>query len=96
MERSLEQLVFGALGAALLAREKLEQTGGQLQDWQREAQQRGEAFFAQALERGSAERDALKGSLRQLVAELVDELGLATREDLQRLEERLLAARRDA
>lgn len=85
MKNKLEQLFYFGLGSVLLAKEKFEQTGESLHSSKEESEQKAREFFDQAVAKGSEERAQIKGSVKELLQEAVDELGLATRADIEAL-----------
>ncbi len=93
MKEKLEQLFYFGLGSALMAKEKLEQAGENAKNMKDENEQKAREFFDQAVARGSEERGQVKGSIRELLKEAMDELGLATKADLDALKEEIARMR---
>ncbi len=93
MKDKLEQLFYFGLGSALMAKEKFEQAGETVRGCKGESDSKAREFFAQAVAKGSEEREQLKGSVKELLKEAVDELGLATRADLEALRRELAELR---
>jgi polyhydroxyalkanoate synthesis regulator phasin len=93
MKEKLEQLFYFGLGSALMAKEKLEQAGESAKGMKEENERKARDFFEQAVAKGSEEREQLKGSVRELLKEVLDELGLATKSDLEALREELAKQR---
>lgn len=89
MRDKLEQLFYFGLGSALLAKEKLEQAGVSAQNLKGENDRKARDFFDQAVAKGSEERDQVKENIKELLKEAIDELGLATRADIDALREEL-------
>jgi len=89
MKEKLEQLFYFGLGSALLAKEKLEQAGESAKNMKDENDRKAREFFDQAVAKGSEEREQLKGSIKELLKEAIDELGLATKADLDALRNEL-------
>ena len=94
MKEKLEQLLYFGLGSALMAKEKIEKAGESTRGLREESDRKAREFFEQAVAKGSEEREQLKGHLKELVKEVIDELGLATRGDLDGLREELARLRR--
>jgi polyhydroxyalkanoate synthesis regulator phasin len=94
MKDKLEQLLYFGLGSALLAKEKIEKAGESTRGLRAESDRKAREFFDQAVAKGSEERDQLKGNIKELLKEVIDELGLATRADLNELREELARYRR--
>ncbi|MDD2582166.1 MAG: hypothetical protein PHR66_09255 [Desulfuromonadaceae bacterium] len=93
MKNKLEQLFYFGLGSALMAKEKLEEAGESARSRKEEGDQKAREFFDQAVAKGSEEREQVKESIRELLKEAVDELGLATRADVDALREELARLR---
>ena len=89
MKEKLEQLFYFGLGSALMAKEKLEQAGESAKGLREENEQKAREFFDQAVAKGSEERGRLKDEVKALLKEAMDELGLATKADLDALREEL-------
>lgn len=93
MKDKLEQLFYFGLGSALLAKEKLEEAGESARGFKEERERKAREFFDQAVAKGSEERAQLKERLKELLKEAIDELGLATRADLEALRAELQRSR---
>ena len=93
MKDKLEQLFYFGLGSALMAKEKMEQTGESTRSFRDESDRKAREFFDQAVAKGSEERERVKGSIKEMLAEVVDELGLATRADIDALREEIARLR---
>ncbi|QOX78484.1 hypothetical protein FY034_05925 [Trichlorobacter lovleyi] len=93
MKEKLEQLFYFGLGSALMAKEKLEQAGESAKGLKEENERKAREFFDQAVAKGSEEREQIKGSIKTLLKEAIDELGLATKADLEALREELAKQR---
>jgi len=93
MKEKLEQLFYFGLGSALMAKEKLEQAGESAKGAKEENERKAREFFDQAVAKGSEERGRLKDEMKTLLKEAMDELGLATKADLDALREELAKQR---
>ncbi len=89
MKEQLEQLFYFGLGSALMAKEKIEQAGESAKGIKEENERKAREFFDQAVAKGSEERGRLKDEVKELLKEVMDELGLATKADLEALREEL-------
>ncbi len=85
MKEKLENLFYFGLGSVLLAKEKIEQAGESAKGFKDENDRKAREFFEQAVAKGSEEREQIKGNIKELLKEAMDELGLATRSDLDEL-----------
>ncbi len=95
MKEKLEQLFYFGLGSALLAKEKIEQAGESAKGMKEENDRKAREFFEQAVAKGSEEREHIKGSIKTLLKETIDELGLATKADLDALRAELAKLRQE-
>lgn len=93
MKEKLEQLFYFGLGSALMAKEKIEQAGESTRGFREEGDRKAREFFDQAVAKGSEEREQVKASIKELLKEAIDELGLATRDDINALREELAKMR---
>ena len=93
MKEKLEQLFYFGLGTALMAKEKIDQAGESAKGMKEENERKAREFFDQAVAKGSEERGQLKEGVRELLKEVMDELGLATKADLDALREELAKQR---
>jgi len=89
MKDKLENLFYFGLGSMLLAKEKLEQAGESAKSAKEENESKAREFFDQAVAKGSEEREQVKGNIKELLKEAIDELGLATRADIEALRNEL-------
>jgi polyhydroxyalkanoate synthesis regulator phasin len=85
MKEKLENLFYFGLGSVLLAKEKIEQAGESAKGFKDENDRKAREFFEQAVAKGSEEREQIKGNIKELLKEAMDELGLATKSDLDEL-----------
>jgi polyhydroxyalkanoate synthesis regulator phasin len=93
MKDKLEQLFYFGLGSALLAKEKIEQAGESARSFKEESDHKAREFFDQAVAKGSEEREQVRTSIKELLKEAIDELGLATRADVEALRAELALLR---
>lgn len=93
MKDKLDQLFFFGLGSALMAKEKLEQAGESARGCCEERDRRAREFFDQAVARGSEGREQARGAIKELLRETIDELGLATRAEVDALREEVAKLR---
>jgi polyhydroxyalkanoate synthesis regulator phasin len=93
MKDKLEQLFYFGLGSALLAKEKIEQAGESARSCKEENDHKAREFFDQAVAKGSEEREQVKTSIKELLKEAIEELGLATRADVETLRAELALLR---
>lgn len=83
MDTKLEQLFYLALGGALTMKEKLEKNREEMCKWQGEAEQNARAFVDELASRGEQEKDAFRQMFKEALKEVIKELDLVTKEDLE-------------
>ncbi len=84
-ENRLEQLFYVALGSALAVKEKIEKNSEEMKEAADKAEEQARALFNKMAERGEKEKDVFRGMLKDVLKEVVAELNLATKEDLEQL-----------
>jgi polyhydroxyalkanoate synthesis regulator phasin len=89
MDKKLEQLFYIALGGALSVKDKLENNSEEVKKWQSEAEANAREFLDELSQRGAQEKDHVKDLLREQITEVINELGLATKADLEALKKDL-------
>jgi hypothetical protein len=90
MKEKLEQLFYFGLGSVLLAKEKIDQAGVSARSVKDGGDRKAREFFEETVTKGSEEREQIKAHIKGMLKEAVDELGLATRADLEALREELV------
>ena len=93
MKDKLEQLFYFGLGSALMAKEKIEHASESARGCTEENNRTARDFFDQAVAKGSEEQETVKGRVKELLKEVIDELGLATRADVEALRAELAELR---
>ena len=85
----LKELIFTGLGGALVLKEKIEDELKKLEE-KGKLDTKDVKSFLESLEQKGKESDAkFKEELKSTLKEIIDELGLATKEDLEKLKEDL-------
>ncbi len=87
-------LLYIGLGAAFMAKEKIEAQLKDLEELGTISREELSKFLDEAGQRARQERDALDSRIKEKVAEAIREMGLATREDVEEI--KALLQRRDA
>lgn len=87
MDKKLEQLFYAVLGGALAVREKLESSNEEIRAWQEKSEEHARTFFEEMAARGEKEKDQFKAMFKEILKEVVEELNLATRDDLEKLKQ---------
>lgn len=89
MDKKVEQLFYAVLGGALAVKEKLESSNEEIKAWQEKSEENARNFFNEMAQRGEKEKEQLKGMFKDILKEVVEELNLATRDDLEKLKQEL-------
>lgn len=89
MDPKLEQLFYFALGSALTVKERLEKNSEEFKAWQEKAEDQARSFVDDVTRRGEEEKNAFRQILTDALKEVVAELNLATRDDLDELKAKL-------
>ena len=85
----LKELIFTGLGGALILKEKIEEELNKLEE-KGKLDTKDVKSFLESLEQKGKESDGkFKAELKSIIKEIIDELGLATKEDLEKLKEDL-------
>ena len=91
MTGKLEELLLFGIGSALLTKEKLEKAGQDVFDRREESMEKARDFLDQSIEKGSAEREQIRGMIKNVLRDAINELGLATKEDIAELKREIFA-----
>ena len=89
MDKKLEQLFYAVLGGALAVKEKLDNSNEEIKAWQEKSEENAREFFDEMAQRGEKEKDQFKAMFKDVLKEIVEELNLATKEDLENLKKEL-------
>lgn len=85
----LKELAYLGLGGALLAKERVEEELKKLEERGKISKEEAESFINSAKERGKEEEERLKEEIKNALKEVVSELGLATKADIEELKQKL-------
>ena len=89
MDKKLEQLFYAVLGGALAVKEKIEANNEEIKAWQEKSEENARSFFDEMAQRGEKEKDQFRGMFKDILKEVVAELNLATKDDLEKLKQEL-------
>ena len=81
----LKDLIYVGVGSALLAKEKVEEELNELVKKGKMSKEEAEKFVEKAKARGAKQEQALKDEIKSALKEVIEEMGLATREDIEAL-----------
>ena len=85
MDKKLEQLFYAVLGGALAVKEKIETSNEEMKAWQEKSEENARAFFDEMAQRGEKEKDQFKGMFKDILKEVIDELDLVTKQEIEKL-----------
>lgn len=85
----LKELIFTGLGGALILKEKIEDELKKLEVNGKLDTKDVKSFLESVEQKGKESDEKFKNELKSTLKEIIDELGLATKEDLQKLKEEL-------
>ena len=89
MDKKLEQLIYAVLGGALAVKEKIETNNDEIKACQEKSEEKARIFLDEMAQRGEEETDQFKDRFKAMLKEVVAELNLATRDDLEKLKQEL-------
>ncbi|HEY5673408.1 MAG TPA: hypothetical protein VIR78_06880 [Malonomonas sp.] len=89
MDKKLEQLFYAVLGGALAVKDKIEANNEEIKAWQEKSEENARSFFDEMAQRGEKEKDQFRGMFKDILKEVVAELNLATKDDLEKLKQEL-------
>jgi len=89
MDKKLEQLFYAVLGGALAVKEKIETSNEEIKDWQEKSEENVRTFCDEMAQRGEKEKDQFRGMFKDILKEVVEELNLATKDDLEKLKQEM-------
>ena len=85
----LKELIFTGLGGALVLKEKIEDELKKLEEKGKLDTKDVKSFLESLEQKGKESDEKFKAELKSTLKEIIDELGLATKEDLEKLKEDL-------
>lgn len=85
----LKELLHTGIGAAVILKQKVEDEMKRLEDEGKIKTKDAKSFLESIESKGKEEQERVKEQLKKTLKEIIDELGLATKEDLAKLKEDL-------
>lgn len=85
----LKELMYAGIGAAVVVREKVEVEVKKLEEQGKIKTDDAKSFLESIEKKGEAEQERIKEELKMALKEVIDELGLVTKADLQELKDEL-------
>jgi len=87
--KMLDKLLFTGLGAATILKEKVESEIKTLEEKGKIKTDDAKSFLESIEKKGKEEDQRVKEEIKKLLKETIDELGLATKADLEKLKQEL-------
>jgi polyhydroxyalkanoate synthesis regulator phasin len=85
----LKEMIFTGLGGALLLKEKVEEELKALEEKGKIKTDDAKSFLESLEQKGKDEDERIKSKIKDMFKEVLDELGVATKADLEKLKEDL-------
>jgi len=85
----LKDLIYAGIGAAVVMREKVEEEVKKLEESGKIKTTDAKSFLESIEKKGQEEQTRVKEELKSALKEVIDELGLATKADLEKMKEDL-------
>ena len=85
----LKDLIYAGVGAATILKEKVEEEMKKLEEQGKIKTTDAKSFLESIEKKGKEEETRIKDEIKAALKEVIDELGLATKADLEKLKEDL-------
>jgi len=85
----LKEILYTGIGATALLKEKVEEEIQKLEDKGKIKTDDAKSFLESIEQKGKEEDEKLKANIKEMMREVIDELGIATKADIQKLKEEL-------
>lgn len=85
----LREILYTGIGAGLLLKERVEEELKQLEESGKIKRDDAKSFLDSLEKRGKEEEAKSKEKFKETIKEVIDELGLATKEDIEKLRQEL-------
>jgi len=83
----LKEIIYTGIGAAALLKEKVEDELKRLEEKGKIKTEDAKSFMESIEQKGKDEDARIKEDIKKMLKEVIDELGLATKDDLEKLKE---------
>lgn len=84
----IKEILYTGLGGAMLLKERVEKELDKLQEKGKLSKEDADTFLKNLQERGEEEEEKLKTKIKEAMKEVIDELGLATKADIEAMMDR--------
>jgi len=84
----IKEILYTGLGGAMLLKERVEEEVEKLQEKGKLSKEDADTFIEKLKTRGEEEEEKLKKEIKEALKEVIDEMGLATKSDIEALKEK--------
>ena len=84
----LKEMFYTGIGGALLLKERVDEEITKLQEKGKLSKEDAESFMKKLQHRGEEEEEKLKEKIKEALKEVIDEMGLATKADIEALKDK--------
>lgn len=84
----LKEILYTGVGGVLLLKDRVEEELKKLQEHGKLSKEDGEKFLDNLKARGEEEEVKVKTEIKEALKEVIDEMGLATKEDIKALKDK--------
>ncbi|MFT7824885.1 MAG: hypothetical protein ABXS92_08995 [Sulfurimonas sp.] len=84
----IKDILYTGLGGALLLKERVDEEIEKLQEKGKLSKEDADKFLEKLQNRGEEEEEKLKERIKEALKEAIDEMGLATKADIEALKEK--------
>jgi len=85
----LKEILYTGIGATALLKEKVEEEMKKLEEKGKIKTDDAKSFLESIEAKGKEEDEKLQSKIKEMIKEIIDELGIATKEDIAKLKEEL-------
>lgn len=85
----IKDLFYLGIGAAMIAREKIEEEAKEMMEKGKISKEERDAFVSKAKEKAKQEEQDLQDKIKSVIKDTLSEMGLATKEDIAEIKELL-------
>lgn len=84
----IKEMLYTGLGGALLLKERVDEEIGKLQEKGKLSKEDADKFIEKLKTRGEEEEEKLKSHIKEALKEVIEEMGLATKADIEALKDK--------
>jgi len=84
----IKEMLYTGLGGALLLKERVDEEIGKLQEKGKLSKEDADKFIEKLKTRGEEEEEKFKSHIKEALKEVIEEMGLATKADIEALKDK--------